>query len=303
MSDAPPTILLLGATGQVGHELKRTLAPLGSVQAPGRDELDLAAPDTLRRAVAETEPALIVNAAAYTDVDGAEDELEQAAALNTEAPRVLAEAAREAEAWLVHYSTDYVFDGEKRTPYTEDDSPAPLNVYGRTKREGEQALQAVGGRSVVLRTSWVYSARRSNFVRTMLRLADEHDTLTVVDDQIGVPTWAGWLAEATATISERLLATDDPSSLRGLYHLTGTGQTSWYGFAQAIFAQFDRTDVTVEPVPSTEYPTPAPRPAYTALDSTHARTTFALTLPTWTTQLARFRERVAQSDAEAVTSG
>ena len=303
MSDATPSILLLGATGQVGHELTRTLAPLGTVRAPGRDEVDLAAPETLRRAVAQVDPALVVNAAAYTDVDGAEDAPERAAMLNAEAPRVLAEAAREAEAWLVHYSTDYVFDGERRTPYTEDAPPTPINVYGRTKRDGERAVQAVAGRYVILRTSWVYSDRRSNFVRTMLRLADEHETLTVVDDQIGVPTWAGWLAEATATIGEQLLAVGDPSPLRGLYHLAGTGQTSWYGFARAIFAQFGRTDVTVEPVPSTEYPTPAPRPAYTALDSTRARTTFDLALPTWTTQLARFRERVGHSGMEVTSSG
>ena len=216
---------------------------------------------------------------------------------------MLAEAAREAEAWLVHYSTDYVFDGEKRTPYTEDDTPNPINVYGRTKWNGEQALRDVGERSVVLRTSWVYSNRRSNFVRTMLGLADEHDSLTVVDDQIGVPTWAGWLAEATAAIGERLLTADDASSLRGLYHLAGTGQTSWYGFARAIFAQFGRTDVAVEPVDSTEYPTPAPRPPYTVLDSERVRATFGLTLPTWTAQLASFRERVGHSGVEVTSSG
>ena len=303
MSDTTPSILLLGATGQVGTELRRTLASLGPVQAPGRDEVDLAAPETLRRAVAEVDPALIVNAAAYTDVDGAEDEPDRAAVLNAEAPRVLAKAARAAEAWLVHYSTDYVFDGEKRTPYTEEDAPTPINAYGRTKWNGEQALQAVGGRHVVLRTSWVYSHHRSNFVRSMLRLADERDHLTVVDDQIGVPTWAGWLAEATAAIGEQLLAASDPASLRGLYHLTGSGQTSWYGFARAIFAQFDRTDVSVEPVPSTEYPTPASRPAYTVLDSARARTTFGLSLPTWSAQLARFRERVSRSGQETTLSG
>ena len=303
MSDATPSILLLGATGQVGCELTRTLAPLGTVRAPGRDEVDLAAPETLRRAVRAGEPDVVVNAAAYTDVDGAEDAPERASMLNAEAPRVLAEAARAVGAWLVHYSTDYVFDGERRTPYTEDDTPNPINVYGRTKWNGEQALRDVGERSVVLRTSWVYSSRRSNFVRTMLGLADEHDSLTVVDDQIGVPTWAGWLAEATATIGERLLTADDSSSLRGLYHLAGTGQTSWYGFARAIFAQFGRTDVAVEPVDSTEYPTPAPRPPYTVLDSERVRTTFGLTLPTWTAQLARFRERAGHSGAEVTASG
>lgn len=298
MTDSSPSILLLGATGQLGHELSRTLNALGTVRAPGREEVDLTAPDTVHRRVAEVEPDLIVNAAAYTDVDGAEDEPGRAATLNAEAPRVLAEAAREAEAWLVHYSTDYVFDGTRRTPYTENDVPDPVNVYGQTKRNGERAIEEKGRRFVILRTSWIYSRRRSNFVRTMFGLADEHDTLTVVDDQTGVPTWAGWLAEATATIGKRLLATDEPSSLRGLYHLSGTGQTSWYGFARAIFAQFGRTDVSVEPVPTDEYPTPAPRPAYTVLDSTRARTTFELPLPTWSTQLARFRERVSRSAAE-----
>lgn len=302
MVDVPPSILLLGATGQVGHELAYTLDALGTVRAPRREEVDLTAPDTLRRAVAEIEPDLIVNAAAYTDVDGAEDEPGRAAELNAEAPRVLATAAQGVGAWLVHYSTDYVFDGTKRTPYTENDSPNPINAYGRTKRTGEQAIHAIGGRSVILRTSWVYSTRRSNFVRTMLGLANEHETLTVVDDQTGVPTWAGWLAEATTTIGERLLSADEPSSLRGLYHLAGTGQTSWYGFARAIFAQFGRGDVSVEPVPTDEYPTPAPRPSYTVLDSTRARTTFDLTLPTWTTQLARFRERASRSGMEPVPS-
>jgi dTDP-4-dehydrorhamnose reductase len=298
MPDAPARILLLGATGQVGYELTRTLAPLGTVRTPGRDTVDLAAPDTIRRAVEETAPDLIVNAAAYTDVDGAEDEPERAAALNAEAPRVLAAAAREADAWLVHYSTDYVFDGQKRTPYTENDSPNPLGVYGRTKRDGETALQAVGGAVVILRTSWIYSARRSNFLRTMLRLADEHEVLTVVDDQTGVPTWAGWCAEATASICDRLLAQDDASQA-GIYHLAGTGQTSWYGFAKAIFAQFGRTDVTVEPVPSSEYPTPAPRPAYTVLDATRAREAFTLSLPSWTEQLVRFRAQKAPSTSRS----
>ncbi|MFB6278029.1 MAG: dTDP-4-dehydrorhamnose reductase [Salinibacter sp.] len=302
MSDSSPSILLLGATGQVGHALTRTLAPLGTIWAPGRDEVDLTDAESLRGAVEEEVPNLIVNAAAYTDVDGAEDAPERAAQINARAPRVLAEAAQEAEAWLVHYSTDYVFDGKKRTPYTEDDAPKPINTYGRTKRDGEIAVQDVGGRGVVLRTSWVYSARRSNFVRTMLGLADEHDTLTVVDDQIGVPTWAGWLAEATAAIGERLLASDD-SSLRGLYHLAGTGQTSWYGFAKAIFAQFERGGVSVEPVPTSEYPTPAPRPAYTVLDSTQVHESFGLSMPTWTTQLARFRERAAASEADVGATG
>jgi dTDP-4-dehydrorhamnose reductase len=281
----------------VGHELRRTLAPIGRVHTPGRAAVDLTAPDTIRRAVGEIGPDLVVNAAAYTDVDGAEDAPERAATINAEAPRVLAEAAQEAGAWLVHYSTDYVFDGTKRSPYTEDDAPNPINVYSRTKRDGEAAIQAVGGRHVILRTSWMYSRRRSNFVRTMLRLAGENDRLTVVDDQIGVPTWAGWCAEATASICERLLAEDD-AALSGLYHLTGTGQTSWYGLARAVFAQFDRMDVTIEPVSSDAYDTAAPRPAYTALDSSRARAAFDLPATTWTAQLDRFCERIGTEEGD-----
>ena len=296
MPDATASILLLGATGQVGHALRRTLAPLGAVHAPDRAAVDLTDLTSVREAVREQEPDLIVNAAAYTDVDGAEEEPERAARINAEAPRVLAEAAHEVGAWLVHYSTDYVFDGTKRAPYTEDDAPNPINVYSRTKRDGEAAIQAVGGRHVILRTSWMYSRRRSNFVRTMLRLAGENDRLTVVDDQIGVPTWAGWCAEATASVCECLLADGDAPEA-GCYHLAGTGQTSWYGFARAIFAQFDRLDVTVEPVSSDEYDTAAPRPAYTVLDSNRARATFDLPGTTWTAQLARFCSRIAtQSD-------
>jgi len=296
MPDATASILLLGATGQVGHALRRPLAPLGALHTPDRAAVDLTDPTSVREAVREQEPDLIVNAAAYTDVDGAEEEPERAARINAEAPRVLAEAAHAVGAWLVHYSTDYVFDGTKRAPYTEDDAPNPINVYSRTKRDGEAAIQAVGGRHVILRTSWMYSRRRSNFVRTMLRLAGENDRLTVVDDQIGVPTWAGWCAEATASVCERLLADGDAPEA-GCYHLAGTGQTSWYGFARAIFAQFDRLDVTVEPVSSDEYDTAAPRPAYTVLDSSRARATFDLPGTTWTAQLARFCSRIAtQSD-------
>ncbi|MCS3638153.1 dTDP-4-dehydrorhamnose reductase [Salinibacter ruber] len=302
MPDATASVLLLGATGQVGHALRRTLAPLGRVHAPGRAAVDLTDLTSVRAAVRELGPDLVVNAAAYTDVDGAEEEPERAARINAEAPRVLAEAAQEARAWLVHYSTDYVFDGTKRAPYTEADAPSPISVYGRTKRDGEKAIRTVGGRHVILRTSWVYSRRRSNFVRTMLGLARENDRLTVVDDQIGVPTWAGWCAEATASICERLLAEDD-AALSGLYHLAGTGQTSWYGLARAVFAQFGRTDVTVEPVSSDEYETAAPRPAYTVLDSSRARAAFDLPATTWTAQLDRFRKRVRTAGGERLARG
>ncbi len=302
MPDATASVLLLGATGQVGYALRRTLAPLGAAYAPGRAAVDLTDLKSVREAVRELRPDLVVNAAAYTDVDGAEEEPERAARINAEAPRVLAEAARAVGAWLVHYSTDYVFDGTKRAPYTEADAPSPISVYGRTKRDGEKAIRAVGGRHVILRTSWMYSRRRSNFVRTMLRLAGENDWLTVVDDQIGVPTWAGWCAEATASICECLLAGDD-AARAGLYHLAGTGQTSWYGLARAVFAQFGRTDVTVEPVSSDEYETAAPRPAYAVLDSSRARAAFDLPATTWTAQLSRFHKHVRTADGERVARG
>ncbi len=292
MPDATASVLLLGATGQVGHVLERTLAPLGRVHTPGRAAVDLMDLKSVREAVRELGPDLIVNAAACTDVDGAEEEPGRAARINAEAPRVLAEAARAVGAWLVHYSTDYVFDGTKRAPYTEADAPSPISVYGRTKRDGEAAIQAVGGRHLILRTSWVYSRRRSNFVRTMLGLARENDRLAVVDDQIGVPTWAGWCAEATASVCERLLTGGDAPGA-GCYHLAGTGQTSWYGLARAVFAQFGRTDVTVEPVSSGEYETAAPRPAYTVLDSSRIRTAFRVPTTTWSEQLSRFRRHVA----------
>ena len=288
------TILLLGATGQIGHELRAPLSGLGTVVAPSRDDVDLAAPGTLRRAVRETTPDLVVNAAAYTAVDKAEEEPERAAALNAHAPGVLAEAAADVGAWLVHYSTDYVFDGKKTAPYTEDDAPNPLNVYGRTKRAGERAVQEAGGKHLLLRTSWVYSDRRSNFLRSMLRLADEHERLTVVDDQTGTPTWAGWIAEATAELLGQVLNDDQPSTYSGLYHLAAGGQTSWYGFAKAIFAQFGRDDVTVEPIPSSEYPTTAARPAYTVLGTEKVRRAFDLSIPTWTEQLATLRTRMQQ---------
>ena len=293
---ADPDILLIGATGQVGHELRMPLAELGAVTAPGRDALDLTAPDTIRSAVRDVAPDVIVNAAAYTDVDEAEDDPERAEAVNARAPGVLAAVAAEVGAWLVHYSTDYVFDGTGTTPHVEADPANPVNVYGRTKRAGETAVQAAGVPHLILRTSWVYSARRSNFLLSMLRLADEHDTLTVVDDQTGTPTSATWIAAATATILRRLQSMESPEDASGLYHLAAAGQTSWYGFAQAIFAQFGRTDVTVEPIPTSEYPTPAERPAYTVLDSTTARTTFDIDIPTWSEQLDALRRRMGQSE-------
>lgn len=291
-----PTILLLGATGQVGHELHRSLQSIGTVEAPGRDAVDLGSPDSVRESVKAIHPEVVVNAAAYTAVDEAEENPDAASAINARAPGVLAEAAKRVDAWLVHYSTDYVFDGEKTTPYREDDPPNPLNVYGRTKWDGEKAVEDVGGRHLILRSSWIYSDRRSNFLRTMLRLAETEDHLTVVDDQIGTPTWAGWIADATASLLRRILRAEDADALAGLYHLAAGGQTSWYGFARAIFARFGYDDVSIEPVSSDEYPTTAARPPYSALASTRVQSTFDIDVPTWSQQLAALQRRMERPD-------
>jgi dTDP-4-dehydrorhamnose reductase len=289
-------ILLLGRTGQIGHELQETLESLGTVVAPEREVADLTDPASLRQAVADVDPDGIVNAAAYTAVDRAEEEPERARKINAEAPAVLAEEAARRDAWLVHYSTDYVFDGTADRPYREDDPANPLAVYGRTKWEGEEAIRDSGARHLILRTSWVYSARRSNFLLTMLRLAEEveqgeRDGLTVVDDQIGCPTSAPWIAEATATLLERF-AGREARDLSGTYHLVSGGQTSWYGFARAIFGQFGYDDVPVEPVTTDAYPTKAERPAYSVLDTTRIRDAFGLDIPTWTEQLDDVRRQM-----------
>lgn len=294
-------VLLLGKNGQVGHEIRRAVQPLGEVTAVGRAEVDLTQPEQIRLAVRETRPDVVINAAAYTDVDGAEEEPSRARSANVKGPRVLAEASRDVGAWLVHYSTDYVFDGTNETPYTEDDQPDPINVYGQTKYEGEKAVREEGGKALILRTSWVYSDRRSNFFRTMLRLAEEcrqgeHDRLTVVDDQIGNPTWAGWIAEATAKIVRTLQEKDQGKNLEATYHLASTGQTSWCGFAQRIFSQFGYDEIEVKPVPTTEYPTPAMRPKYAVLDTTRLQETFGLTPPTWKEQIAALWNCMKEQD-------
>lgn len=298
MSEAvDPTILLLGATGQVGHELRRSLEPIGTLQAPGRDTVDLTAPESVRTAVREMDPDVVVNAAAYTAVDEAEEDPDAAAEINAHAPGVLAEAARSVDAWIVHYSTDYVFDGEKTTPYNEDDPPNPLNVYGRTKWDGEKAVENVGGQYLILRSSWIYSARRSNFLLTMLRLAETKDHLKVVDDQIGTPTCAEWIADATTSLLRRVLERETSDALSGLYHVSAGGQTSWYGFARAIFARFGHEELTVEPVTSDEFPTTAVRPRYSALASTRVQSAFDLEIPTWTEQLAAVQKQMEQESA------
>jgi dTDP-4-dehydrorhamnose reductase len=270
-------ILLTGATGQVGWELRGTLAPLGEVKAFDRFGLDLADTPPLVATVRALQPAVIVNAAAYTAVDKAEAERDMAFAVNATAPRVLAEEAKRIGALLVHYSTDYVFDGEKASPYVEDDAPRPTSVYGESKLAGEQAILKSGCRHLILRTSWVYGPRGKNFYLTMLRLAKERPELRVVDDQVGAPTSSLEIARATATLLGK--------GARGLYHMTAAGETSWCGFARAIFAAAGIATPVV-PIPTADYPTPARRPRNSRLDCSRLRADFGVALAPWEEALA-----------------
>ena len=277
-------ILLTGIDGQVGHELRRALQPLGEVIALDRTALDLAQPDHIRDIVRTVGPDVIVNPAAYTAVDQAESEAELALAINGAAPGILAEEAKRLNALLVHYSTDYVFDGAKPSPYGEDDPVGPINSYGRSKLAGEREIEAAGCRHLVFRTCWVYGLRGRNFLRTMLRLAAEHDELRVVADQFGAPTWARLIAEATA------LALARHAGQQGIYHLAAAGATSWHGFAAAIVGHAHRTGLLAKAPPvrrlsSAEYPTPARRPANSRLDCARLEQDFGLRLPDWETQL------------------
>jgi len=270
-------ILLIGAAGQLGAELARVLPAHGQVLALDRGALDLTDADAIVAAVRSARPQLIVNAAAYTAVDRAESEPDRAAAINARAPGILAEEARRAGALLIHYSTDYVFDGESETVYDEHSETHPVNAYGRSKLGGEQAIAAAGGASLVLRTSWVYGLSGQNFLTTMRRLAAERDTLRVVADQIGTPNWTRSLAEATATLVGRgggFLA-----ERTGLYHLSGGGSTSWFGFARAIFDGADYPRIV--PITSAEYPTTARRPRRSVLSSDRFAGTFGFFLPPW----------------------
>jgi dTDP-4-dehydrorhamnose reductase len=281
-------ILLTGAAGQLGRELKRSLACLGEVVACDRRQLDLAQPDALRAAMRAIAPTVIVNAAAYTAVDKAEAEPAAADAINAVAPGILAEEARRLGALLIHYSTDYVFDGAKSAPYTEDDTPAPLSAYGRSKRAGELAIAAVGGRHLIFRTSWVYGLHGANFMKTMLRLGrrscETGDELRVIGDQIGAPTWTRHLADVTALILARKEVPD------GLYHLAAAGETSWHGYAEAIFAAAQTTGLldkspVIHRITSADYPLPAARPANSRLDCSRFHRDFGLALPDWRTGL------------------
>jgi dTDP-4-dehydrorhamnose reductase len=288
-------ILLLGKGGQVGWELQRSLAPLGELVAVDFDSTDYCGDFTNLVGLAETiraiAPDIIVNAAAHTAVDKAESEPELARTINALAPAMLAKEAQELGAWLVHYSTDYVFDGSGTKPWIEASPTGPLSVYGRTKLEGEEAIRASGCKHLIFRTSWVYAARGGNFARTMLRLAKERDRLTVIDDQIGAPTGADMLADVTAHALRTALQRPDVS---GVYHLVASGQTNWHGYASFVIDFARQAGVAIKvsqeaimPVPTSAFPTPATRPNNSLLNTSKLQQTFSLTLPHWQTGVAR----------------
>ncbi|HKB58598.1 MAG TPA: dTDP-4-dehydrorhamnose reductase [Gallionellaceae bacterium] len=288
------TILLTGKNGQVGWELCRTLAPLGRVVALDAAELDLARPAAIRDAVRSIRPDIIVNPAAYTAVDKAEAEKDLVQAVNGDAPGVLAEEAKALGAWMVHYSTDYVFDGEKQGAYVEDDAPNPQSVYGRTKLAGEEAIRAAGGRHLIFRTSWVYGSRGHNFLLTMLRLARERKELKVVDDQIGAPTWCRSLAEMTAQILSQMHRPGvDAGEVSGVYHMTSSGSVSWHGFAAEILAASGIDPLpALLPIPSSGYPTPAQRPKNSVLSNEKLARVFGLGAGDWKDNLRLCMEGV-----------
>ena len=274
-----PRILLIGKIGQVGWELRRTLAPLGQLVVVDFPEIDLTAPDSIRHWVRETRPDVVLNAAAYTAVDKAESEPDKAMRINGDAPAILAEETAKLGGLLVHYSTDYVFDGTKTAPYLETDTPNPLGVYGRSKLAGDSAIQAAGVRHLIFRLCWVYGARGQNFLLTMKRLAREREKLRVVRDQVGSPTWSRMIAEATALALKQVLSSSDPTAFTGLYHLAASGITSWHGFAQAIIDRIPpdaKKCSAVEAITTADYPTPARRPAYSALSCLKLERVFGL---------------------------
>ena len=293
-------ILLLGKNGQLGWELQRSLAPLGELIALDRHGTDLCGDLGNLQGLADTvqrvRPDVIVNAAAHTAVDKAESEPELARALNALAPRVLAQEAAKIGALLVHYSTDYVFNGSGSRAWLETDAPAPLNVYGQTKLEGEQLIQAACPHHLIFRTSWVYAARGGNFAKTMLRLAQERERLTVIDDQFGAPTGADLLADVTG---HAIRSTMHQAGKAGLYHLVASGETSWHGYANYVLAQAERAQSAIKiiakevaSVPTSAFPTPARRPHNSRLDTTKLRAAFDLDLPHWQQGVARMLDEV-----------
>ncbi|MGG7673245.1 dTDP-4-dehydrorhamnose reductase [Pseudomonas sp. WC2] len=292
-------ILLLGKNGQVGWELQRSLAPLGELIALDRHAVegfcgDLSDLDALRATIRRIRPDIIVNAAAYTAVDKAESESELADRVNAQASRLLAEEAAILGGWLIHYSTDYVFSGHGTTPWQETDAVAPVNQYGESKLAGEQAITASGCKHLIFRTSWVYGARGNNFAKTMLRLAKDRDTLSVIADQIGAPTGADLIADVTALAIREVLQRPE---LAGLYHLAAAGEVSWHGYASHViaFAQDNGEQLAVEtisPIDTAAYPTPARRPLNSRLNTQKLRDNFSLHLPDWQSGVTRMLREV-----------
>lgn len=281
-------ILVTGANGQVGFELQRSLSILGDVVALTRAELDLASEASILGVLDEHKPGIIINPAAYTAVDRAESDKELAMAVNATAPRILARWAADNSAFLIHYSTDYVFDGTKADPYQEEDAVNPQSVYGESKWLGEEAVRASRAQHVILRTSWVYGHHGSNFLKTILRLASERSALNIVADQVGAPTSAALIADVTRTVIERIMASRVPGELSGTYHLTAQGSTSWYGYAAHIVREALAANVKLElsldalkPISTAEYPTPAKRPVNSRLDCRKLMGRFDIALPAW----------------------
>jgi dTDP-4-dehydrorhamnose reductase len=288
-----PRTLLIGKIGQVGWELRRTLAPMGRATCVDFPDIDLTRGDSIRQWVQEARPNIIINAAAYTAVDKAESEPDKAMKINGVAPGILAEEAKKVGALLVHYSTDYVFDGAKGEPYVETDPANPLGVYGRSKLAGDEAVRAVGGAHLIFRLCWVYGARGQNFMLTMMRLAREREKLRVVSDQVGCPTWSRMIAEATALALRQAVAAHDLGAFTGTYHLASSGVTSWQGFAQAIanlMPAQGKKCLAVEAISTAEYPTPAKRPVYSVLGCEKLKRTFGLQLPHWEESLKQVLE-------------
>jgi dTDP-4-dehydrorhamnose reductase len=301
-----PKILLTGQNGQLGNELQRLLPSIGEVAAFDRKKLDLSKPADIRRTIRDMGPQLIVNAAAYTAVDQAESDESSARAINSDAPLIMAEEAKKIGAALVHYSTDYIFDGTRNLPYEEDNAPNPVSVYGKTKLAGEQAIREVGAPHFIFRTAWVYATRGRNFLLTILRLACEREELGVVRDQVGAPTWSREIAQATTSILKTALQGFNgrfwSSAATGTYHMTAAGETTWYEFAQAILGEASQAvpnplwlqsatrgrSLTVQrlsPITTDQYPTPARRPPYSVLSNSLLNRTFGIQLSDWRQQL------------------
>ena len=290
-------ILITGKDGQLGWELQRSLAGLGDIVATGRQELDLSDPAGIRQLVRSIRPDVVLNTAAYNAVDRAESEHDIAFKVNAVAPGLLAEECRDLGALLIHFSTDYVFDGRKITPYSEEDEPAPLSVYGRSKLAGEQAVRAAKGRALIFRTAWLYSDQGDNFVGTMRRLARQKSELSVVDDQSGTPTWVKPLSQALEKICARALSRQGSTMGEGapVYHATCSGETTRYGFARAILDDLaskapEEPIARLIPISSTDYPAPARRPKYSVLSNAKLERDFGVRLPEWRSAFAHFAQ-------------